>query len=145
MKILIAFALQILVMESNSQSTWDIQFGNSGFNTWSDVADSTNRIDLYRFIQFVEFNDDFDRSKAKSVIDQMSDSLSIKFCEKLATAMESVDLSPLSEYLAPDNSDSFGFWAHYFYCELLLLKADYDVAEISIKREIERNYFIKLK
>jgi tetratricopeptide (TPR) repeat protein len=125
-------------MESNSQTTWDIQFGNSGFNTWSDVLDSTNRIDLYRFIQFVEFNDEFDSSKAKSIIDEMSDSLSIKFCEQLAVAMDSIDISPLQGYLAPDNSDSFGFWAHYFYCELLLLKADYDVAEISIKREIER-------
>ena len=134
------FLILILIpsMESNSQTTWDIQFGNSGFNTWRDVSDSTNRIDLYRFIQFVEFNDEFDPSKSKSIIDEMSDSLSIRFCEQLAVAMDSVDISPLQGYLAPDNSDSFGFWAHYFYCELLLLKADYDVAEISIKREIER-------
>lgn len=125
-------------MESNSQSTWDIQFGNSGFNTWSDVSDSTNRIDLYRFIQFVEFHDEFDSSKAKSIIDEMSDSLSIKFCEQLALAMDTVDISPLQGYLTQDNSDSFGFWAQYFDCEIAILKADFDNAEISIRKAIEK-------
>lgn len=125
-------------MESNSQTTWDIQFGNSGFNTWDDAPDSTNRIDLYRFIQFVEFNNEFDPSKAKSIIEEMSDSLSIKFCKQLSLAMESEEISPLQGYLDSDNSDSFGFWARYFYCELLLLKPNYDFAEVSIKREIEK-------